>query len=109
MALMASLQRKDGGGGGEADVLINGCLSDSRTAGAGAGAGAQVIQAAGPALLAGRRDEGNLAPWSSRGGRWSLALFSHLSTAGPVDPSVQPLISLSAAERNMFLITSRGD
>lgn len=107
MALMASLQRKDGGGGGEADVLINGCLSDSRTA--GAGAGAQVIQAAGLALLAGRRDEGNLAPRSSRGGRWSLALFSHLSTAGPVDPSVQPLISLSAAERNMFLITSRGD
>lgn len=75
----------------------------------GAGAGAQVIQAAGPALLAGRRDEGNLARRSSRGGRWSLALFCHLSTAGPVDPSVQPLISLSAAERNMFLITSRGD
>lgn len=96
-----------GGAGGEADVPINGCLSDSRTA--GAGAGAQVIQAAGPALLAGRRDEGNLAPRSSRGGRWSLASFSHLSTAGPVDPSVQPLISLSAAERNMFLITSRGD
>lgn len=101
---MAFLQRKDGG---SADVPIHGCLSDSRTA--GAGAGAQVIDAAGPALLAGCREEGNLARRSSRGGRWSLALFCHLSTTGPVDPSVQPLISLSAAERNMFLITSRGD
>lgn len=61
-----------------------------------------------PGFVQGCRIEGNLAWQPVRGGEWSLCCFAILPE-GTCWPVCSASASLSVAEENMFLITSRGD